>query len=267
MRGPTGPAPAFVAETQHCGRCIEVCSSFNLRQCLSFRSAGRRPIPLGTPVLHARPTTFTAMVRLPSPPHPSSRSPIGTLLLMAPALSPLLRPLHQWVWCCPRTAPALRFCTRNINGPHATLRLAASFGLSSVSAVICVRTISTLYSDRKALESINKVGNDNARVQRWLEYLTAFDHTLDYRTGASNDNAGWFLRLSQPANYHERTVPTSLNSLNEAASSSSIHALARPMLFQSLASVWVDENVGFGWATSDGQRRSGFSAARAANET
>ena len=35
-----------------------------------------------------------------------------------------------------------------------------------------------LFSDHKAPESIGKVGNHNARVQRWLELLIAFNYTL-----------------------------------------------------------------------------------------
>ena len=41
-----------------------------------------------------------------------------------------------------------------------------------------------IFSDHKALENIGKVGDYNARVQRWLEYLTAFDYTPDYRKEA-----------------------------------------------------------------------------------
>ena len=46
-----------------------------------------------------------------------------------------------------------------------------------------------IFSDHKAMESICKVGNHNAQVQRWLESLTAFDYTLDYRKGSANGNA------------------------------------------------------------------------------
>ena len=43
-----------------------------------------------------------------------------------------------------------------------------------------------IFPDHKALESIGKVGNHNARVQRWLKFLTAFDCTLEYRKGSAN---------------------------------------------------------------------------------
>ena len=39
-------------------------------------------------------------------------------------------------------------------------------------------TMFRIFPDHKALESIGKVGDHNARVKRWLEFLTAFDYTL-----------------------------------------------------------------------------------------
>ena len=35
------------------------------------------------------------------------------------------------------------------------------------------------FSDHKALENIGKVGDHNAQVRRWLEFLTTFDYTLE----------------------------------------------------------------------------------------
>ena len=40
-------------------------------------------------------------------------------------------------------------------------------------------------------------GNHNARVQRWLEFLTAFEYILEYRKGSANGNAD-FLSSSNP---------------------------------------------------------------------
>ena len=42
-----------------------------------------------------------------------------------------------------------------------------------------------IFSDHKALESLGKVGNHNARVQRWLEFFTAFDYTCLLYTSPS----------------------------------------------------------------------------------
>ena len=67
-----------------------------------------------------------------------------------------------------------------------------------------------IFSDHKALESAGKVGNHNARVQRWLEFLTAFDYILEYRKGSKNGNADFLSRLPEPAAEHDRRRSTSL---------------------------------------------------------
>ena len=72
-----------------------------------------------------------------------------------------------------------------------------------------------IFSDRKALESIGKVGGHNARVQRWLEFLTAFHYTLEYRKGSANDNAGFLSRFPEPATEHDRSGSTSLNPVED----------------------------------------------------
>ena len=68
-----------------------------------------------------------------------------------------------------------------------------------------------IFSDHKALESIGKVRNHNTRVQRWLEFLAAFDCTLKYRKGSVNGNADFLSRLPEPATEHDRSGSTSLN--------------------------------------------------------
>ena len=61
-----------------------------------------------------------------------------------------------------------------------------------------------VFSDHKALKSIGKVGGHNARVQRWLEFLTAFDYTLEYRNGNANGNDDLLSPLPEPAAEHNR---------------------------------------------------------------
>ena len=61
-------------------------------------------------------------------------------------------------------------------------------------------------SDHKALERMGKVGNHNARVQRWLEFLTAFDSTLEYEKGSANGNADFLSRLPETAMEHDAMV-------------------------------------------------------------
>ena len=72
-----------------------------------------------------------------------------------------------------------------------------------------------IFSDHKALESIGKAGNHNARVQRWHEFLTAFDYTLKYRKGSANGNADFLSRLLEPATQHGRIGSTILNSVED----------------------------------------------------
>ena len=68
-----------------------------------------------------------------------------------------------------------------------------------------------IYSDHKALESISKVGEHNARLRRWLEFLSAYTYTLEYRKGTANGNADFLSRLPQPATDGDRTGPNSLD--------------------------------------------------------
>ena len=69
--------------------------------------------------------------------------------------------------------------------------------------------------DLKELEIIGKVGAHNARVQRWLEFLTAFDCTLEYRKGSANGNADFLSRLPKPATQHDRTGSSSLTPVED----------------------------------------------------
>ena len=78
-----------------------------------------------------------------------------------------------------------------------------------------------IFWDHKALENIGKVGSHNARVQRWLEFLTAFDYTLVYRKGSANGNADFLSCLPEPAIEHDRSGSSSLTPVDDGGSSSS----------------------------------------------
>ena len=41
-----------------------------------------------------------------------------------------------------------------------------------------------IFSDHKALESLYNIAEHNPRVQRWLEFLTAHNYTLEYTAKA-----------------------------------------------------------------------------------
>ena len=59
------------------------------------------------------------------------------------------------------------------------------------------------------------MGNHNARVQRWLEFLTAFDYTLEHRKGSASGNADFLSRLPEPATEHDHNGSTSLNPVED----------------------------------------------------
>jgi len=67
-----------------------------------------------------------------------------------------------------------------------------------------------IFSDHKALEHLDKIAEHNPRVQRWLEFLTAYKYTLEYRKGSANGNADCLSRLPLPATENDRSGPCSL---------------------------------------------------------
>ena len=60
-------------------------------------------------------------------------------------------------------------------------------------------------SDHKALESRAKVAEHNPRVRRWLEFIAAYRHTLEYRKCTANRNADFLSRLPMPASEDDRS--------------------------------------------------------------
>ena len=55
------------------------------------------------------------------------------------------------------------------------------------------------YTDHLPLTSLPRVGVSNARVQRWVEFLTAYNYRIIHRKGAAHGNANMLSRLCQPA--------------------------------------------------------------------
>ena len=64
-----------------------------------------------------------------------------------------------------------------------------------------------IYTDHQALQQLPKIGEHKARVQRWLEFLTAYPYTIKYRRGSANANADFLSRLPLPATDADRTGP------------------------------------------------------------
>ena len=95
----------------------------------------------------------------------------------------------------------------------------ALFGRSSASPrLLFGHEVSQLFWDHKALENIGKVGDHNARVQRWLENITALDYVLElYRNANVSGNDGLFSRLPQPATEHDRSDASRLTPVDNEA--------------------------------------------------
>ena len=74
-----------------------------------------------------------------------------------------------------------------------------------------------IFLDHKALESIGKMRDHNARVQRWLDFLTAFDYTLEYRNGSANGNAAFLSSLLESSTEHDRSGSSSLTPVDDDA--------------------------------------------------
>ncbi|CAB1119842.1 unnamed protein product [Ectocarpus sp. CCAP 1310/34] len=62
-----------------------------------------------------------------------------------------------------------------------------------------------IFTDHKSPEHFAKVGENNARVQRWLELLTAYNYSLEYRKGSPNGNADFLSRLPIDAAESDRS--------------------------------------------------------------
>ena len=56
-----------------------------------------------------------------------------------------------------------------------------------------------IYTDYLPLTSLLSVGVSNARVQQWVQFLTAYNYRIIHRKGAAHGNADMLPRLRQPA--------------------------------------------------------------------
>ena len=56
-----------------------------------------------------------------------------------------------------------------------------------------------IYTDHLPLTWLIRVGVSNARVQRWMEFLTAYNYRIIHEKGAAHGNAEMLSRLCQPA--------------------------------------------------------------------
>ena len=55
-----------------------------------------------------------------------------------------------------------------------------------------------VFTDRQYLQQICKIGETKPRIQRWMEFRSAYNFRLSYRRGQENDNADFLFRLPLP---------------------------------------------------------------------
>ena len=56
-----------------------------------------------------------------------------------------------------------------------------------------------IYTDHECLQQISKMGENEPRIQRWMEFLSAYNDRLSYRRGRENANDDFLSRLPLPA--------------------------------------------------------------------
>ena len=55
-----------------------------------------------------------------------------------------------------------------------------------------------IFTDHECLQQISKIGESKPRIQRWMEFLSAYDYRLSYRRGRENANADFLSRFPIP---------------------------------------------------------------------
>ena len=95
------------------------------------------------------------------------------------------------------------------------------------------------------------MGNHNARVQRWLEFLPAFDYTLEHRKGIENGYADFLSRLPEPATEKDKNGSTSLTPVEDGGiyliRACGLYTPSSPMMGVGLGGLKpCTENIAFG---------------------
>ena len=52
-----------------------------------------------------------------------------------------------------------------------------------------------IFTDHECLQQISKIGKSKPRIQRWMEFLSAYNYRLSYRRGRDSANADFLSRL------------------------------------------------------------------------
>ena len=55
-----------------------------------------------------------------------------------------------------------------------------------------------IFTDHECLQQISKISESKPRIQRWMEFLSAYNYRLSYRRGRDSANADFLSRLPIP---------------------------------------------------------------------
>ena len=55
-----------------------------------------------------------------------------------------------------------------------------------------------IFSDHECLQQISKIGESKPHIQRYMEFVSAYNYRLSYRRGRDNANADFLSRLPIP---------------------------------------------------------------------
>ena len=55
-----------------------------------------------------------------------------------------------------------------------------------------------IFTDHECLQQISKIGESKSRIQRWMEFLSAYNYRLSFKRGRENANADFVSRLPIP---------------------------------------------------------------------
>ena len=102
--------------------------------------------------------------------------------------------------CAQSSASADPPSTMSRTGPLWNSKPDASCGVSDASDAIysLFGVYFLVFTDRQCLQQICKIGETKPRIQRWMEFLSAYNFHLSYRRGQDNANADFLSRLPLP---------------------------------------------------------------------
>ena len=126
--------------------------------------------------------------------------------LLAELAAPPTLVFPDWDAVIDTTRPFRLHCDASTAGLGATLEQEQPDGTRSrlrrvgypTPPTLFIRRILPSFTDHQCLQQICKIGETKPRIQRWMEFLSAYNFRLSYRRGQDNANADFLSRLPLP---------------------------------------------------------------------